>query len=139
MTITRSMITNRQRIAIGEELIWQQLKEKRVYGLSFVRQYPFYLQRPDGERLVYTADFYCHDAGVVIRIIHCEAVSMESQEISDWGRQQLEMRGMMVIELSCDAIVDVKQVIDVIRGEIKYHGAGSTRRSPALMTGTYAH
>ena len=120
MIASNNIITNRQRIAIGEELIWQQLKEKRVFGLSFVRQYPFYLQRPDGERLVYTADFYCHDAGVAIRIINCDAVTAEYNEQSAWCKLQLEMRGIMVIELPCDAIADVKQVIAVIRRELKY-------------------
>lgn len=120
MIASNNIITNRQRIAIGEELIWQQLKEKRVFGLSFVRQYPFYLQRPDGERLVYTADFYCHDAGVAIRIINCDAATAEYNEQSAWCKLQLEMRGIIVIELPCDAIADVKQVIAVIRRELKY-------------------
>ena len=123
MLASNNIITNRQRIAIGEELIWQQLKEKRIFGLSFVRQYPFYLQRPDGERIVFTADFYCHEAGVVIRIINCEAVTIESSEQHTWAKQQLEMRGMMVIELPCDAIADIKNVLSVVRREIKYKGA----------------
>ncbi len=123
MTATKSIITTRQRIAIGEELIWQQLKERKVYGFSFVRQYPFYLQRADGERVVCMADFYCLDAGVVIRIVNCEAVTVESAELSAWAKTQLEMRGMLVIELPCDAIADVKEVIAVIRRELKYKGA----------------
>jgi len=120
MIAPSNIITNRQRIAIGEELIWQQLKEKRVFGLTFARQYPFYLQQPDGERLVYSTDFYCHDAGVAVRIVNCDAVTAEYNEQMAWCKQQLQMRGILVIELPCDAIADLKQVIAVIRRELKY-------------------
>lgn len=121
MTVSKHIITNRQRIAIGEEFIWQQLKERKVFGLAFARQYPFYLQRPDGERIVFNADFYCHDAGIVVRIINCEAVTVESAEQAAWAKTQLEMRGIMVIELPCDEIADVKNVLMVIKREIKYN------------------
>lgn len=127
MIASKNIITNRQRIAIGEEFIWQQLKEKRVFGLSFVRQYPFYLRRADGERVVFTADFYCQAAGVIVRIVNCKATTVETEEQVTWTKRQLEMRGMLVIELPCDQIADVREVVRVIRREIKYKGTRMTQ------------
>lgn len=114
--------TPRQLIAIGEELMWQQIKTKRIFGLSFVRQYPFYLLRGDGERVVYMADFFCHEAGVVIRVVNCDAITIESAEVGAWAKTQLELRGMLVIELQCNQISDVKQVLELVKQEIKYKG-----------------
>ena len=135
MTATKSIFTNRQRIAIGEELVWQQLKERKVFGLSFARQYPFYLQRPDGERVVFMTDFYSHAAGIAIRIINCEAVTIDSAETAAWAKSQLEMKGLMVIELPCDQIADVKQVLQTIKYELKYragHPQSTVTHTPTL-------
>ena len=44
---------------LGEVLLWNELKNKQMYGYDFHRQKPL---------LKYIADFYCHDLDLVIEI-----------------------------------------------------------------------
>lgn len=44
---------------LGEVLLWNELKNKQMYGYDFHRQKPL---------LKYIADFYCHDLDLIIEI-----------------------------------------------------------------------
>lgn len=42
-----------------EEIVWEILRNRSIHGLKFRRQHPF---------STYIADFYCHEAKIVIEI-----------------------------------------------------------------------
>ncbi|MHB8207007.1 endonuclease domain-containing protein [Mucilaginibacter sp.] len=44
---------------LGEVLLWNEIKIKKLYGYDFQRQKPL---------LNYIADFYCYELGLVIEI-----------------------------------------------------------------------
>ena len=49
----------RQKMTLGEKLLWERLKGKKLFNLRFRRQHPINM---------YIVDFYCHAARLVIEI-----------------------------------------------------------------------
>ena len=49
----------RNRLTKSEELLWDQLRNKKLSGLKFRRQHPIH---------IYIADFYCHKYRLIIEI-----------------------------------------------------------------------
>ena len=51
----------------AENLFWQVVRNRQFLGLKFVRQYPIAYEFENKSR-VFIADFYCHEAKLVIEI-----------------------------------------------------------------------
>ncbi len=49
----------RKNMTFYEELLWERLNHKQIYGLRFRRQHPID---------IFIADFYCHEAKLVVEI-----------------------------------------------------------------------
>jgi len=57
-TMTAARIL-RENMTFSEKLLWERLKLKQLFGLRFRRQHPIDF---------FIADFYCHEARLVIEI-----------------------------------------------------------------------
>ena len=78
-----------------EELLWERLKGKQISGLRFRRQHPID---------IFIADFYCHDARLVIEIdgdIHIQQI-----EYDDGRTAEIEKFGIKVIRFTNSEIVN---------------------------------
>jgi very-short-patch-repair endonuclease len=49
----------RENMTQTEKLLWERLKGKQILGLRFRRQHPIF---------IFIADFYCHEARLVVEI-----------------------------------------------------------------------
>jgi very-short-patch-repair endonuclease len=81
----------RNESTFGEILLWQQLNNKKFYGLDFHRQKPL---------LNYIVDFYCYDLELVIEIdgrYHNDELQYNQDKIRD---NQLQEYGLTVIRFS---------------------------------------
>ncbi len=80
----------------AEQLLWACLRDRRIAGAKFRRQHP--LGR-------YIADFYCHEANLVIELegsIH----NKEGQREYDAARQEImEQRGITVLYFRNDRLI----------------------------------
>jgi very-short-patch-repair endonuclease len=56
----------RQRETPTEKLLWQRLRNRRVFIKKILRQYPIAVQSTTKGTIYYIADFYCHEAKLVI-------------------------------------------------------------------------
>ncbi|MFA5820098.1 MAG: DUF559 domain-containing protein [Bacteroidales bacterium] len=87
-----------------EELLWERLKGKQISGLRFRRQHPID---------IFIADFYCHDARLVIEIdgdIHIQQI-----EYDDGRTAEIEKFGIKVIRFTNSEIVNnIEAVINKI-------------------------
>ncbi len=92
-----------------EDLLWSNLRRKKLEGKKFRRQHPI-----DN----YVVDFYCHEARLVIEvdgIIHLK----DDQPLYDKDRQEkLETLGLKVIRFTNK---QVENDITVVLQEIKKH------------------
>ncbi|SEO42448.1 endonuclease domain-containing protein [Mucilaginibacter sp. OK283] len=50
----------------AEKLLWQRLRNRRVFAQKILRQYPIGVQSSTKGTIYYIADFYCHEAKLVI-------------------------------------------------------------------------
>ncbi len=71
----------RKRSTPAEKILWQALRANRLNGLAFNRQRPIY-HDITGREAFFIADFYCHQARLVIEIdggIHQEHIEQDEE------------------------------------------------------------
>jgi len=90
----------------AEELLWNNLRNRRLKGLKFRRQHPI-----SG----YIADFYCHEERLVIEVdgeIHDLSENMEHDE----GRAfEFELNGIHVIRFrNAEVLENIEDVLNRI-------------------------
>jgi very-short-patch-repair endonuclease len=99
----------RDNMTTCEKLLWQKLKQKQACGLRFRRQHPI---------VFFIADFYCHEARLVIEIdgdIH-----IQQREYDDGRSAEMEKYSIKVIRFTNSEIENnIEEVIKNIENEIK--------------------
>ena len=97
----------RKNMTEAEEILWGQLRGKKLLGLRFRPQHPVD---------IFIADFYCHPLKLVIEVDGGIHKSKEQREY-DIGREgELENWGIKVIRFTND---EIKNDINKIVKEIK--------------------
>jgi len=99
----------RKNMTKTEELLWDKLKGKQILGLRFRRQHPID---------IFIADFYCHEARLVIEIdgdIHNYSI-----EFDDGREAEIEEYNIKVIRFSNDQVInDIESVVNNIRTAVQ--------------------
>ncbi len=100
----------RKTLTKAEELLWHNLRNRRLKGAKFRRQHPV-----SG----YIADFYCHEAKLIIEVdgeIHDLSDHMEHDE----GRSyELELNGIHVIRFkNAEILEDLETVLNRITDDL---------------------
>ena len=92
-----------------EEILWEKLKGKQIFGLRFRRQHPIDL---------FIADFYCHKVRLVVEI---DGEIHNYQREYDIGRTaELEKFDIKVIRFSNEEVIlDIEKVISKIKMTVK--------------------
>ncbi|MDO9341743.1 MAG: endonuclease domain-containing protein [Bacteroidales bacterium] len=97
----------------SEELLWKELRNRRLSGYKFLRQHPI-IFKADFKRLNYfIADFYCDEKKTVVELdgpIH--EATVEYDEFRD-----VEMRnlGIHVLRLKNDELLNIKKTLQRIK------------------------
>ena len=95
----------------SEGLLWEILRGRRLSGKKFLRQHPIIYsvyQRP----YYFIVDYYCAEAKLVIEVdgsIHDTSVEYDQQRT-----EILKSKGLHVLRISNDELLDLKKVIDKI-------------------------
>ena len=90
----------------AEEIVWQSLRNRKILDFKFRRQHP--LDR-------YIADFYCHEAKLVIEIdggIHNRTENMEYDEGRNYALAEI---GITVMRFTN---AEIKENLEKVLGEI---------------------
>ena len=56
----------RRRETPAEKVLWNSLRNRKLFSQKFLRQYPICVMSAFGRYLYYIPDFYCHTAKLVI-------------------------------------------------------------------------
>ena len=95
----------------AEEVMWQNLRNRKVLGFKFRRQHP--LDK-------YIADFYCHEAKLVIEIDGKIHNVPEQQEYDKKRSSDIEEMGIKVIRFTNKAVnEDLQEVLNAIKNCLK--------------------
>ncbi len=81
----------------AEVVLWEALRNRKLGGAKFRRQHP--LGR-------YIADFYCHEALLVIELdgsVHSDASQAEYDSVR---QKEIEARGLIVLRFKNEQVID---------------------------------
>ncbi len=100
----------RKNMTDAEKLLWSKLRMKQLKGYMFSRQ------KPLGE---YIADFYCHQAKLVIEVDGGQHFSDESIEYDNVRGQFIESMGLTVLRFTnSDVIENIEGVVETIEEKL---------------------
>ena len=104
----------RKNMTYAEKLLWEELRNKKILGLTFRRQHPINM---------FIADFYCHKTKLAIEIdgsIHNIAGNKEK----DLGREnEFERFGIITIRFTNKEVIqNLRKVVEEIVSRCKETG-----------------
>jgi very-short-patch-repair endonuclease len=96
----------------AESVLWFFLRNRKLGGQKFVRQYPFTIRDMGRSRFV-VVDFYCHVQKLAIEIDG--SIHDSRQEIDKYRQKILEKMGIRLIRFKNEDVFDnVNHVLDDI-------------------------
>jgi very-short-patch-repair endonuclease len=115
--IKKSARELRKNMTDSETLLWDQLRNRRLSGLKFLRQHPI-VYKADYRGLNYfIADFYCHEKKTVIELdgqIHETTVEYDQfrdDEIKKLGLQILRLKNEELNNMD-EALLKIKRFLE---------------------------
>ncbi len=99
----------RNNMTYFEKILWERLKHKQICGRRFRRQHPI---------LFFIADFYCHEARLVIEIdgeIHIQKIEYDDGRSAEMEKYYIKVIGFTNSEVE----KKIEDVISNIENEVK--------------------
>jgi very-short-patch-repair endonuclease len=95
MNSIKQIVRNLRKNQTGSEnILWQRIRNRKINGLKFVRQYPLLLDIAEQKKL-FVVDFYCNERKLAIEI---------DGEIHDKQKKFDELREYMINQLGIEII-----------------------------------
>jgi very-short-patch-repair endonuclease len=102
----------RSTLTISEELLWAELRNRKLSGYKFLRQHPIVYKAYYKGVNYFIADFYCNEKKTVIELdgpIHETTVTYD--EFRDLEMSNL---GIHVLRLKNDELLNIKETLQKI-------------------------
>lgn len=103
----------RQRQTPAEKILWDNLRNRKLFDKKFLRQYPVCVDFV-GRSIYYIPDFYCHHAKLVIEAdgpIHLLKADYDKNR-----DEVLKALGLTILRFTNDQIIyDTQVVLNIIR------------------------
>jgi len=97
----------RRASTVAEDLLWQELRNRKLAGLKFRRQHPL---------SNYIADFYCSEKSLVIEVDGNIHNKPEIKEYDEQRTQDLSTMGIQVLRFTNDEVeTNMLQVLQRIK------------------------
>ena len=106
----------RKRSTRAERLFWDAVRDRKLDGLKFIRQYPIPFEY-DGIKRFFIADFYCHEHRLAVEI---DGLIHDRQQDYDKLRTFIiNHLGMRVLRIRNTEIeTDIQPVLSRLRREL---------------------
>ena len=101
----------------AESILWECVRNKKLLGAIFYRQYPIFFDYL-GRETFFAADFYCHSSKLAIEI---DGKIHNYQKENDQLRDQLiSLKGIEVIRINNEEIEnDLEKALDKIKIKLR--------------------
>jgi very-short-patch-repair endonuclease len=94
----------------AEKILWEELKNRKVFKVKFRRQHPID---------IFIADFYCHELKIAIEVDGEIHMNKEVVEYDDGRTHDLEKLGITILRFTNDQIFNnIRNVKDQIKKAI---------------------
>ncbi|MCI0522454.1 MAG: endonuclease domain-containing protein [Bacteroidales bacterium] len=107
----------RARQTKSEEVLWLQLRNRKLHGYKFYRQHVI---RYNAGRLgvrFFIADFYCAALGLVIELDG--RIHDKNKDYDQYRDEILQSRGIVTLRIKNEELYDINEVLEKITGFIK--------------------
>jgi leucyl-tRNA synthetase len=97
----------------AEEILWKNLRNRKLAGYKFLRQHPIVYKQEGARYRYFVADFYCHSKSVVIEIdgpIHEETI-----EYDEFRDSEMKFRGINVLRLKNEELENLDSALEKIK------------------------
>ena|SRR5690348_7044090 len=111
--------SNRKTATDAEDLLWKNLRGRRLDGFKFRRQHPI---------LHYIADFYCYECKLIVEVDGSFHFTPEQATYDQRRTKELESCGIKVLRFPNDQVL---KNMSAVRKEIAKHL--SSRRGLSLL------
>jgi len=100
----------RNNMTLTEKIMWDELKNRRIFKVRFRRQHPID---------IFIADFYCHEIKLVIEIDGEVHLDEEVRAYDDGRTHDIEKYGITILRFTNDDVINHRaKVITEIRNKI---------------------
>jgi very-short-patch-repair endonuclease len=107
----------RKRQTPAEDLLWEQLRNRKLSGKKFLRQHPICAYSSFGKSLYYIPDFYCHEAKLVIEAD--SPVHLFKKQYDKNRDEVLAELGLIILRFTNDEIIaDLERVLSRIKEKL---------------------
>ncbi len=94
----------------SEEIFWQQVRNRKINDLKFLRQHPFIYQAVNFKLYYFIADFYCAEKKVIIEL---------DGKIHEEQKEYDEKRDLILKEMNLKVIrfknSEIEKAVDFVR------------------------
>ncbi|MES2376284.1 MAG: endonuclease domain-containing protein [Bacteroidota bacterium] len=106
----------RQNETPAEKILWSHLRNRKLAGYKFLRQYPIYVSAY-GYNKYFIPDFYCHEAGLVIEADG--PIHLLKQEYDKNRDEVLKALNLVVLRFENEQIItDIDIVLNTINSQL---------------------
>ena len=106
----------RQEMTGAEQLLWLNLRNRKMLGLKFLRQHPIIYQVSQNRPYYFIADFYCAEKNMVLEV---DGLIHELQKDEDAHREDiLKSLSLNILRIKNEEVKDIPTVMKKIRGYI---------------------
>ena len=112
-TIVNNARILRRNMTYCENLLWERLKKKQIYGLHFRRQHPI-------ERFI--ADFYCHEVRLVVELdgeIHNLQTEYDDGRTAEMEKYDIKTIRFINEEVETNIDKVIEQIQEVVKERLK--------------------
>lgn len=111
--LTRTLRRNQTE---SESMLWEELRNRKLCGLKFLRQHPIYSFYNSKRRYLFIADFYCAEKKLVVELDG--EIHIKTREY-DEGRDAAMMdRGLRILRIENKELSDIERVLEKIKNYI---------------------
>ena len=106
----------RQNMTGAEQLLWANLRNRKLSGLKFLRQHPIIYQVSENRPYYFIADFYCAEKKLIIEV---DGLIHEFQKEEDEHREDiLKSLNLNILRVKNVEVEDIPTVMKKIRGYV---------------------
>lgn len=115
-----------------EDKLWQQVRNRTLNGLKFLRQHPIEYQYVQGQPYFFIADFYCDEKKLVIEV---DGKVHDFQKDYDQNRDAiLASLGLVTLRIKNEELAEVYVVLKKIRAFIAQLSSSTRPRSHVVRS-----
>jgi very-short-patch-repair endonuclease len=106
----------RKEQTLSEQVLWEKLRNRKLDGFKFLRQYPVIYEYNRNEYFYFVVDFYCHEKRLVIEP---DGKIHEFQKEKDHRRDLiLKELSLKTIRIKNEQLSEINKVLERLREKL---------------------